>query len=296
LIYGPVDHLFDGLLSLAAHNEGGLSIFELHEAYIASSKLIPRSQVKAGQFFLGIGRLNRFHRHEWPFISAPKVNRIFFGAEGVLDSGIEFYHVTALPFFLDLTFGVTNGWVYGHAHDQGKKPKQPTHYLRASTYNSLFASGGAQTGFNYLGRTAEDGETMSLLGMDFTAKWREGQSLLYLLQSEAWLRVRRPAATEEEQAAGLYIYPQYAFTPSVSFGTRFDYYTNLTLKDAAGVAVANANYGVVPTVTYKASEFSTLRLAYNFDFSKQASQDNKINQKLEVQATFMMGAHPAHDF
>ena len=78
LIYGPVDHVFDGLLSLAAHKEEGASLFEIHEAFLSSSKLVPRSTIKVGQFFLGVGRLNRIHRHEWPFISAPKVHALFF--------------------------------------------------------------------------------------------------------------------------------------------------------------------------------------------------------------------------
>lgn len=296
LIYGPVDHIFDGLLSLAAHSERGVSVFEVHEAYLGSSKLIPRSRFKIGQFFLGIGRLNRVHRHEWPFITAPKVHTLFFGHEGVLDSGLEYSYLAPLPFFLDLTFGLTNGWVYGHAHNEGDKPKKPTHYVRAGTYCSVFGDGGAQTGLNYLGRTAADGEEMKLIGLDFVAKWRQDQSVLYLLQSEVWLRYRKPVGAEEEQSMGAYVYPQHALTSSVLLGTRFDYYSVLSLKDAAGKPIQNADYGIVPSITYKASEFSTLRLAYSHELSKRDAREDRKNQKIEVQATLMMGAHPAHDF
>src|SRR4051812_3185419 len=43
LFYAPIDHLFDGLLNLAAHEEKGEFKFEIHELYISTSKLIPRS-------------------------------------------------------------------------------------------------------------------------------------------------------------------------------------------------------------------------------------------------------------
>src|SRR3989338_6739695 len=88
LLTGPIDHRFDGLLSLAAHRENGVARAEVHEAFISSSKLVPRSRIKVGQYFLGIGRLNRIHRHEWNFISAPEVHQRFFGSEGLLDTGL----------------------------------------------------------------------------------------------------------------------------------------------------------------------------------------------------------------
>ena len=59
MFYAPIDHQFDGVLSLAAHDENGETLFEIHELMIASSKLIPRSNLRIGQFFLGVGRLNR---------------------------------------------------------------------------------------------------------------------------------------------------------------------------------------------------------------------------------------------
>ena len=124
-MYAPIDYLFDGNLSLAAHKERGVFVFELHEAAISSNKLIPRTSFKLGKFFLGIGRLNRFHRHDWPFVSAPKVFSEYFGAEGVIDSGGELSYLLPTSFYLNVNMGVTNGWVYGHSHNEGKKPKLP---------------------------------------------------------------------------------------------------------------------------------------------------------------------------
>lgn len=296
LLYAPIDHLFDGLMSAAAHREGGVSMLEMHEAYIGSTKLIPRARFRLGQFFLGIGRLNRFHRHEWPFIFAPKVQQEFFGAEGALDSGGEYSLLAPLPFFLELTAGVTNGWTYGHSHNEGEKPRKPTHYGRIATYIELPGEGGAQAGVNYLSRTTASGDRMTLAGLDLVAKWRQAGILTFLLQGEGWQRTKKPQLGDEERAVGAYLFPQYALGATVQAGVLLDYYTVPTLKDIAGIKIVNSESHVVPTITYKASEFSSMRLAYDWSVAKQDRQPDRKNQAIQVQATFMIGAHPAHDF
>jgi hypothetical protein len=296
LLYAPVDHVFDGLMSAAAHREGGVSMFEVHEAYIGSTKLIPRSRFRLGQFFLGVGRLNRFHRHEWPFIFAPNVQQKFFGEEGALDSGVEYSFLAPLPFFLEITTGVTNGWTYGHSHNEGEKPRQPTHYGRIATYFSLPAEGGAQTGLNFLSRTTSKGDRMSLTGIDLVAKWRQGGVLTFLLQGEVWQRNLRPKNADEEKSIGAYLLPQYAVSSSLQVGVLLDYYTVLSMKDITGEKIENSDSRISPTITYKASEFSSLRLAYEWSVAKQGNSPEKNSQSVQTQATFMIGAHPAHDF
>lgn len=296
LLTAPIDQTFNGTLSFAAHREGGETLAEVHEAFISSSKLIPRSNIRVGQFFLGIGRLNRFHRHEWSTIFAPKVHEEFFGEEGALDSGIEYAWLAPLPFYLETTVGVTNGYTYGHSHDAGEKPKKPTHYGRVATYFDMPGNGGAQTALNYLSRTDAFDNTMTLTGLDFAAKWREAGVLNFLLQSEIWHRKLSPKDAVSEETLGAYVLPQYAFDSQVFFGLLVEYYTVLSLKDAIGNKVENSSLGFVPTLTYKASEFSTLRLAYDSSTFHRADEKDKIDQKIEFQANFMIGAHPAHDF
>jgi len=296
LLYGPIDHLFDGMLNVAAHNEGGVSLFEVHEAYIGSSKLIPRSRFRLGQFFLGIGRLNRFHRHDWPFISAPKEHLEFFGAEAATDTGGEYSYLMPLPFFLELTAGVTNGWTYGHVHNAGQRPRVPTHYGRATTYVDLPANGGAQTSLNFLSRTSAQGDAMTLVGADLTAKWREAGVLNFLLQTEAWQRTIKPLIGSSERSFGMYVFPQFAVADQTQFGLLMDYFTVLTLKNIVGAPIANVENRLVPTLTYKTSEFVTLRLAYDWSVAKQANIADRNNQVFQMQATVNLGAHPSHDF
>lgn len=296
MLFAPVDHLFDGMLSFAAHREAGEMMAELHEAYVSSSKLIPRSRLKVGQFFLGIGRLNQFHRHDWPFISTPLVHGKFLDDEGVLDSGIEYGFLAPTPFFLDVTLGVTNGFTYGHSHTAGNKPRKPTHYGRTATYFDGPYELGTQTGVSYLGRTAADGTETQLTGLDWTTKLKQEKTLVALLQAEVWHRRLQPKGAKAQRSLGSYVYPQYGFSPQWMLGVRYDYLTVLSLQDVTGKKVDNAETAVVPTVTYKPSEFSTFRFGWTASERTQKGMADVKQQYAEVQATFILGAHPAHDF
>ena len=267
LLYGPIDHLYDATLNLAAHGDSARPLFELHEAYIGSSKLIPRSRFRLGQFFLGIGRLNHFHRHDWPVVTAPKSQLEFFGAEGAFDTGAEYTFLAPVPFFLELTGGVTNGWTYGHVHNAGTKPRVPTIYGRAATYTSLPGAGGMQTGINYLTRKSGQGDTMTLNGVDLTAKWRSPDGSGFLLQSEIWHRQLVPAVGKLERSLGFYVLPQVSLSSQWHIGVLVDLFTVLTLKNITGEPTANSEIRFVPTLTYKTSEFVSLRAALDILFS-----------------------------
>ncbi len=296
MFYAPIDQLFNATLTMAAHNENNQLHFEVHELWLGSTTLIPRSRFRAGQFFLGFGRLNQIHRHDWPFISAPKVQSTFFDDEGVIDTGLEYSFLFPTPFFLDLTMGITNGWTFGHDDSGGAKPYLPTHYARLVTYNGLFSDGGMQTGLNYVGRKDNVGTQYAHLGVDLTAKWREAQTLRFLFQTEIWYRIKSPQLVDSEKALGFYLYPQYGLNQNWYAGLRLDGFSILNLKDAGGANVSNFDYGLVPTLSYKASEFSTVRAAYNFIGSLQRGAEINHQHLLELQAVFIIGTHPAHDF
>ena len=297
-LYAPADHLLDGMLSFAAHGDEGPAIpnVELHEAWLGSTKLIPRSRFRLGLFFLGVGRLNQYHRHDWPFISAPRVHREFFGAEAALDTGAEYSILLPTPFFLELTAGMTNGFVFGHDHSAGSRPLMPTNYARLVTYTSLPSDGGAQIGLNYLGRRGNEGTGRTMLGVDFTAKWRETKVTQFLLQSEVWYRSLTPRGSDLQNALGFYVYPNYYLGGDLFAGLRLDFFSTINQKDAFGASVKNFELGAVPTLTWKPSEFSTFRLAYNVKPEYERDRFVRTNHYLEAQASIILGAHPAHDF
>ncbi len=297
MFYAPIDHTFDGVLNFAGHSEEGEFIFEVHEAYVGSSKLIPRSRFRVGKFLLGVGRLNQHHQHDWPFVTAPKVQKEFFAEEAAADTGFEYSILLPTNAFLDLTFGVTNGYCYGHCHDLGDRPLVPLHYFRPATFFEFGSGKGLLLALNYLGRTDASSVKMSLVGLDMTFKERVGKTLKWLVQSELWHRSLDGPEGSISSAAGAYVYTQYGFDPIWSFGVRLDGYSVFNQRfPLSGEKQKNLDYAVVPTLNYRSSEFANFRLAYSHGIETAQGIADVKDRRLELQFVFLMGAHPAHEF
>lgn len=296
LLYGPTDHLFQGMISIAAHPYDGEMNVGVHEAFIESSRLIPRTRFKVGQYFLGVGRLNPLHQHDWPFISAPIVQREFFDGEGILDSGLEVGFLMPVSFYWDLSAGITNGWRITHSHgDEGEAPSVPTHYLRSELFHE-WEGGGLKYALNYLGRKDAEDKWLWLLGADFVAKWREGKTLRFLLQSELWARLQKPSTLSLSREMGAFVFGQYALKTNWFAGFRLDALTNVDLEDALGRSVSNVEWSLSPQLSFDASEFAKIRGMYSLESRYQASSATQWGHRVLFQITFLLGAHPAHEF
>ena len=297
MFFAPIDHRFDGVISAAAHDEGGEVVFEVHEMYISSSKIIPHSNFRIGQFFLGIGRLNRFHQHDWNFTYAPRVHRDLLDNEGVFDSGLEYtlYVPTDLP--LEITAGITSGYRFGHAHTAGAKPLSPTHYARIAGFYPFSSTNGLQLGFSYLGRKENNKNRMQLIGSDLTAKWREGKFIRLLLQSEAWFRTQKNAEGEVSNQAGLYVFGEYGLSQSNSFGLRVDGFKDLTKENAITEKTINQIfYGFTGQWTFHSSEFTKIRASVTHEMEIEEGDQTIDDTRFDLQFVFIMGSHPAHEF
>nr|BFD68458.1 hypothetical protein HAGR004_34800 [Bdellovibrio sp. HAGR004] len=304
IFFGPLDPTFDATLNIAAHNEEGEFVAEVHEAYLGSSKLIPNSRFRAGKFFLGVGKLNQTHRHDWAFISAPRVQSDFFGEEGVADTGAEFSTLLPTDAYWDITVGVTNGYTFGThehhdepGHEESERPHVPTHYLHAVNFVDMGERGALQWGANYLGRTDAEELQTQLYGLDFVFKKTEGKTTQLLVQSEIWYRNQSGPGHETKEEVGAYVFPQTALSERIFLGLRMDLFSELNRTSLSdGSKQGNLNYAAVPTLTFKNSEFSLLRVAYTYDNQTYQGESDTINQKLELQWVAILGAHPAHSF
>ena len=297
MFYAPVDVLFDGVLSAAAHDEGRQVVFELHELYLASSKLLPWSNFRVGQFFLSLGRLNRFHRHDWPFMDAPEVHRVFFGKEGVFDSGLEYGLVLPFKYTLNLTVGVTSGYRYGHSHTAGAKPKAPTHYLRFSSFFPFATTSGMDVGVSYLGRVDAQKNNMELVGLDLTAKWRGARKNKWLLQSEFWYKREQDIQDETSRELGLYVFNEFSMGESTKLGFRLDMFKNLSQVNAlTEKKINNIFYGGTAQATFISSEFAKIRTTLSHEFKREEGATMAKDTRLGLQFLFILGSHPAHDF
>ncbi len=297
MMYAPIDYQFDGVLTAAAHDEDGETIFELHELFIGSSRIIPRSNFRFGQFFLGVGRINRFHQHDWPFTRAPKVHRTFFDDEGVFDSGFEYNYLFDTENPLNITVGLTSGHRYGHSHTAGSKPKAPTHYTRLSYFMPFSSTNGIETGLNYLGRTDSQDNQMTLFGIDLTAKWRRARVIEHLLQSEIWYKSEKDILGEVSEQVGLYVFNQFATGQQSTVGFRLDGFKDLSKVNAlTNKKINNISYGGSAQSTYISSEFTRIRGTLSHEFDREEGITTNQDTRLSVQFIFIIGSHPAHDF
>ncbi len=295
--YAPVDHIFDATLSAAAHDESGETVFELHELTLSSNKLIPGVRAKVGQYFLGLGKLNPTHQHDWYFTKVPLVQKSFFADEGLLDSGAEFSSLLPLPFYLDLTIGVTSGHKYGHSHSAGSKPRSPTHYLRASFFKEFTRSSGLEYALNYLGRKDQNSTALTLIGLDFTLKSQTQKVLDYLIQSEIWFKNERPKSSSPNELLGGYFYFQKGINSNWATGIQSGALKNLSKRDAISKRkLNNISYEFAPNISFKASEFSTLRLSASHEFTREEGETTSKDTQVLMQFIFILGSHAAHNF
>lgn len=292
MFYAPVDHLFEANLSAAAHDEDGETVFELHELYLQTNKLINGVRLKAGQFFLNVGKLNPTHQHDWAFTLAPMVQSSFFDDEGIFDSGLEASSLLPLPFYADLTLGVTSGHRYGHSHTAGAKPLAPTHYARLSLFKEFSNTSGLEYAFNYLGRKDSNDNKLELIGLDLTYKHQTGAILSYLLQSEVWYKKEN-----DHELFGGFLYNQIGLSKIWMTGFQLGLLKDLNSKNSiTNKKLNHIQYEFGPNLTYKSSEFSTIRLSFNHEFERiEGSTTSKDTQAL-LQFVFILGSHPAHTF
>lgn len=295
--FAPVDTLFDAVVNVAGHDEGGLVEIELHEAYIETTRLIPRTRLKVGRFLLGFGRLNQFHSHDWPFTSPPLVQKKFFATEAVIDSGLEVGHLLDTEVPIDIVAGTANGWTFGHSHTGGRRPMVATHYLHPTFFFDLNESRGLLLGLNYIGRTDADSVQMSIVGLDLTFKKRVGRRIETLVQSEFYHRSRTSSSLALQEDIGGYVFADFAAGESNwTIGFRVDGYSDMALKFQNGETRSNLELGLMPVASYKVSEFSTFRASYNFLTETRQGDTARNEQRVEFQLIALMGAHPAHEF
>lgn len=316
-----IDQTFEGVLTLSYHNEieSEDEHFEIHEAFLISNKLFDQSVVKFGKFFLGFGRLNRFHRHDWVFTDAPMIQKAFFGNEGAKDTGFEFKH--NLPSLTSsFTVGITGGQEFRHKnHDHSSSSseeshreagKGPTAYLRWAYFHEFTTQKGFELGFNALTRTDEESVNHKYGGIDFTYKERAGRVVKTLIQSEVWYNNETHTEDDEDEnfnSVGAYIYFEKGIDQHHAFGLRADYFKpdeHLHEHQEAsghshehgidGLEVHKEYRAVSASYIYTNSEFTRFRFTTEYLNGIEAEDDVDSAVRAFAQIVFSIGAHPAH--
>ena len=325
---GAVDPYFKGFANivLKLDNDNQTSI-ELEEAYLMSTALPANLQVKAGQFFANFGRVNPQHPHQWAFVDQPIIIGRAFGPDGLRSIGAQGSWLVPVPFFTELTLGVFDGQG-GTAHsfrNQGEPDalgvdrfhgRETTNRgLRgagdllfvprlASSFDltdeqTLVVGTSAAFGPNDTG----GGNATQIYGADVYWKWKPSNAdagfpfvswqtevLYQRYEAGADLGASLPAETLSDW--GGYSQILWGFKPRWVAGLRGESAKgNHGAFDAEDV-FRGERERVSPGITFYPSEFSKIRLQYNYDHGALFGDAHSIWLQFE----FLLGAHGAHKF
>ena len=322
---GAVDPYFKGFVNVVYKiDDAGESAFELEEAYILSSSLPANLQVRAGQFFTEFGRQNTQHPHAWAFVDQPLVLNQMFGADGMRGQGMRLSWLAPTSWYTEAMVTLQNSFGETmHSFQSGESsdihggvpverevsnggdltiaPRLATSFDLTSTQTLLLGVSGA-FGPNNSGSSSRT----SVYGIDAYWRWKSataGQGFpFFSLQAEligreydAALResVDNPTVTLPQETiddGGWYFQALWGIKPRMVAGLRAEAVGGDPTSFDSELRVDR--FRLSPNFTMYPSEFSKIRLQYNYDDRKGMGRDHS----LWLQFEFILGAHAAHRF
>lgn len=318
---GNVDPYLRGEAHLIFGLEEGESIIEVEEAFLTTLSLPYGLQVMGGQFFTRFGRQNPIHPHAWDFADQTIVNTLMFGGDGLRNPGVQISELLPLPFYLELIGSVQNA--EGETATSFLFAPEETFAGRPIVARDVHDAGDLL----YLGRikSAFDlSDTLSLVagtshlfgpngtgestatrihGVDLFLKWKPLSAdhgwPFVTFQGEAMRRRYEAGGTTLDDGTllsrktfendGFYIQSLYGFKRRWVAGVRYESADATDPLDPGAEDRRRASLNL----TFYPSEFSKIRLQYNYDQSDD--RDDPIHAVF-VQYEFLIGAHGAHMF
>lgn len=322
---GAVDPYFKGFANFVFKlDEGGETGVELEEAFLLTTSLPANLQLKVGQFFAEFGRQNQQHPHSWAFVDQPLALNRMFGPEGLRSQGARLSWLAPTPFYAEAMLGVMNsvgGTTFSFRSDEsseihgGIAPDRPVESVgdmlivpriassfELSATQTLLVGASAALGPNNTGPSART----RIFGVDGYYKWKPAaaQQGFPFVSMQLEALTRRYEAAEREAAddpavvlpnemlrdGGWYTQLLYGIRPRIVAGLRGDVVSG---DDGSFASELRADrFRVSPNVTWYPTEFSKIRLQYNYDDRKNVGTDHSIWMQFE----FLLGAHASHKF
>lgn len=304
-------------------DEEGESFLEVEEAYLTTLALPAGLQIKAGQYFAPFGRLNTQHPHAWEFADQPVVSGRMFGPDGLRGLGAQLSWLLPTPFYAEATLDVQNangetafsfrsvpGEEFAGRELAASDVKSPGDLLwlgRLATSFDLSRNLTIVPAVSWArgpNATGPDSDT-SVAGLDFYAKWKPPANdhgwPFVAFQLEAM--ERRYDAAEQTLDDGLLLpaellvdrgaYAQglWGFRRRWVAGLRYDWADGR--GETADDPLRDLRRRWATNLTFYPSEFSKLRLQYNYDRAEHLEDDVS---SLLLQFEFLFGAHGGHKF
>ncbi len=306
--FAPVDPYFN-LYATIPITESGV---ELEEAYFVTTFLPAGLQLKGGKFKSGFGRLNALHPHAWDFADAPLAYRAFLGEEGLGEKGVQLTYLPRLPVYVVLGIEALQGdnpILFGQ--DAGSGVHAFTGFAKASidlSSDQTLLFGGSVTGGKTRTDTAAPDSALTgsstLYGAELTYKWKPSKQKSLTVQSEYLFR-RQAGEIQSASSAvpgslrrsqdGWYV-QAVRQSGRWRLGVRWDVLG--VFQDDFRLAGTKTDFGSRPdrltgSVDFNPTEFSRIRLQYNYD---QSTGTGTTNHEVLIQVIFGIGAHGAHPF
>ncbi|CBE69030.1 MAG: hypothetical protein F9K13_12170 [Candidatus Methylomirabilis oxygeniifera] len=314
--------------------EVGDTHIELEEAFFTTQALPYGLQLKGGHFFTEFGQINPQHPHQWHWMDQPVINTRLFGPDGMRAPGVRLGWLTPLPWYSELQFGVQNAngetmssflanEEFFEERPIGGRPfvERDVRNLGDLTYltrwvNSWNISETVTTKFGASGlfganATGSDGHTR-IYGADLKLTWRQIANFrgwpFFLWQSEAMGRdyvadrfsddtISLPRKTLRDW--GFYTQALYGFSYGWAAGLRYEYASGtgasvLVYDGRKNDPFRDDRHRISPLFAWQPSEFSRIRLQYNYDRADHLQHHNAHSVWLGIE--FMYGAHAAHKY
>ena len=322
---GAVDPYFQARAFVVYGLDGeGETTVELEEMYFLTTSLPHNLQLKGGQSFLEFGRQNPQHPHSWGFADQPLVLNRMFGGEGLRSQGARLAWLLPTSFYTEAMLGVHNATgettssfrseespeLHGGVPDESPVtgagdllwvPRVATS-LDLSDTQTLLAGASAAFGPNNSGPDADT----RIVGADVYWKWRpvaaqRGFPFVSFQAEALWRRYEAGERASAEDGAtilpgetladrGYYAQLLWGIKPLVVAGIRGEAARG---DPSAFVSELRADrWRISPNLTWYPTEFSKLRVQYNYDDRAGIGTDHS----LWLQAEILLGAHAAHQF
>jgi hypothetical protein len=327
---GAVDPYLKGFANIALKlDQNNETDIELEEAYGLTTALPANLQLKAGQFYADFGRQNPQHPHQWAFVDDPLILTRAFGPDGLRNVGAQISWLAPTPFYTEATLGILNG--QGSTAFSFRNPGEPLYGVdrfhgRATVDQHLSGAGdllyvprisssfdvtdtqtlvAGLSGALGPNNTATDART-EIAGADLYWKWKpanahSGFPFVSWQNEVLYSRFEAgPDATTPTGGLPAETLRDWGFYSQVLWGFQERWVAGLRGEFADGNHGAYDPFDVFrgqririsPDLTFFPSEFSKVRLQYNYDDGEYFGVEHSVWLQFE----FLLGAHGAHKF